>query len=138
MSGCACVTAEFGGDCDGEVRTLCAKTVKAKVQHQCMECLSTIQPGEEYYQIRQVATSGEDKGSFYKYTCCAACLEVRKHFYCADSYWEWTQVFQGIIDSWEETGPPELCCFDGLSPAAVEKIDKHLLPHLSDYDPCED
>jgi hypothetical protein len=67
------------------------KTVKARKQHQCCECLGTIEIGELYE-----TTDGCWDGSWDHFKTCSFCVKIRKQ-YCPNGH-----IFEGLQETINE------------------------------------
>ena len=88
---------------------------KARKTHRCDECERIIQPGETYEINRGLWSEG-----FYEHKTCGVCEELRSRFFCS---WLMGSVIDDLAAEIEENDIP-VESLEGLSPAAIEVIDK--------------
>ena len=95
----------------------------ARKKHRCGECGETIQPGEPYELAK-----GKDENGWHSFKTCAACLELRVHFFCGA--YIFGNILSDLRDEWWQSDGPDAGDLDGLSPAAVTHLERHILVAL--------
>jgi hypothetical protein len=87
----------------------------ARKPHRCNECYRTIQPGEQYENVKGLAD-----GVWFKHKTCADCLSVRSVFF-ESYYYErlWDHVRDFLYECQHQV--PEDCMVE-LTPAARAKV----------------
>lgn len=86
------------GDCDaGEFSD--SKLVRARKQHECIECRAPIATGESYEYAK-----GRSDGFFWDSHTCVACIEIRRAFVCGN--WLigclWEEIRDQLFPEWNE------------------------------------
>lgn len=125
MSGCSCITVPCESDFECLLYRANTYTMQAgwETIKECYECGDEIKPGEVYLCIfgiwRDLDTVMVEEGHF-----CVVCQELTKHFFCG-GFWCHGFLFDDIQMHLEESLNPE-CCYDGLSPAAAEKLEERV------------
>lgn len=77
---------------DGESPQLyVARLIRARKQHRCVECYRTIEPGEQYENVRGLWDS-----VWKTYKTCLGCYRIREHL--CSSGWIFGQVASIVAD----------------------------------------
>lgn len=97
MSDCSCVWVDTSWD--GPACTS-VHTRKARKEHRCYECRTTIKRGERYEE-----TTGIWDGDPHRYRTCLDCVSVRKAFFCEGwTYGSiWDDLYEHLRDCWYTT-----------------------------------
>ena len=107
---CSC---NIGVEADEIPELFSHKIRKAKKKYSCVECHSTILPGQEYE-----AMTGKWFGKFETYRTCKDCVSVRKNFF-KDGFIIgdlWDNFFEYLDDEVPES------CIANLIPTARAKV----------------
>lgn len=91
------------------------KMLKAKIDHECIECRGVIKKGDQYEK-----TSGKWDGNFDSFRTCVDCLSRRKEFFRGGYYygriWENFETHVDAVD-----GEISEKCLSNLTPVARGK-----------------
>ena len=93
------------------------RIVKARKQHECVECRKPILVGQEYEKV-----TGKWDGDIDTVRTCSVCLEVRKEFFCS---WIHGSMWADFEYEAEEEDF-DLSHLNKLSKAAIDAISEHL------------
>lgn len=119
---------------------LCVEIRKAAKSHECCECEDPILQGTKYEY-----TTGKWDGSVSSYKTCLLCMEIRNHFgerrgpdeseedgYCTGGWVYghlWHDLGESLFPAMTAGGP----CFEGLSPAAKNRLFERRMAWLEKY-----
>lgn len=137
MNGCGCIITDLESDYEcllyrANHYVMQQKWNTIKI---CYECGEEIRPGDKYLCTFAVWS---DLSSTLSDEChfCKICQELAKHFFC-NGIWCHGALFDDIQIHLEESINAE-CCYDGLSPAAANKIEEKVWPHMLTEDALAD
>ena len=110
--GCSC---EIDMDVSDFSEILFEKIVKARKEHRCHECYTTIKCGDEYYKEKSLYD-----GTISTHKTCMDCKSIRDNMVCSFYWGEIMEaVRDGIQDSWGKVSED---CLSKLTPKARERI----------------
>ena len=124
MSGCECI---YLPDGDEEIITLRDVVLTAAKPHVCDSCQRTIAKGQRFnlWQTRDLSD-----GSILTAKHCLGCSDLAKHFFCDGTPFDLVDWLASHLADQEAAGQEGICCYDGLTPAALEVLEEAVWPEV--------